>query len=91
MAASTALALPGDAPTYERHRPEPTRLYALIEEHFPRFLERLDAEGVSLPHFVIEELLFPALPRGIAPRFGRIIPTTDCLGVRQANWCQCSR
>ena len=54
MAASTALALPGEALTYERHRPEQTPLYALIEEHFPRFLERLDAEGVSLPHFVIE-------------------------------------
>ena len=24
-------------------------------EHFPRFLERVDAEGVSLPHFVVEE------------------------------------
>ena len=55
MAASTALALPGDAPTYERHRPEQTRLYALIEEHYPRFVERLEAEGVSLPHFVMEE------------------------------------
>ena len=55
MAASTAPALPGDALTYERHRPEQTPLYALIEEHFPRFLERLDAEGVSLPHFVNEE------------------------------------
>ena len=42
-------------PPYERHRPEQTPLYALVEEHFPRFLERLDAEGVSLPHFVIEE------------------------------------
>ena len=55
MAASTALAVPGDAPTYERHRPEQTALYALIEEHFPRFLEHLDAEGVSLPYFVNEE------------------------------------
>ena len=55
MAASTAPALPGDAPPYERHRPEQTPLYALVEEYFPRFLERLDAEGVSLPHFVIEE------------------------------------
>ena len=27
----------------------------LVEEHFPRFLERLDAEGVSLRHFVVEE------------------------------------
>ena len=28
---------------------------ALIEEHYPRFLERLEAEGVSLPHLVNEE------------------------------------
>ena len=55
MASSAAPALLGTAPPYERHRPEQTPLYALVEEHFPRFLERLDAEGVSLPHFVIEE------------------------------------
>ena len=55
MAFCTAPALPGDAPPYERHRPEQTPLYALVKEHFPQFLERLDAEGVSLPHFVIEE------------------------------------
>ena len=30
-------------------------LYALIDEHFPRFLERLEADGVSLPQFVKEE------------------------------------
>ena len=47
MAASTAPALPSDAPPYERHRPEQTPLYALVEEHFPRFLQRLEAEGVS--------------------------------------------
>ena len=29
--------------------------YALIDEHFPRFLERLEADRVSLPHFVKEE------------------------------------
>ena len=55
MPASTAPALPGDAPPYERHRPEQTPLYAVVEEHFPRFLQRLEAEGVSLPHFVGEE------------------------------------
>ena len=33
-----------DAPPYERHRPEQTPLYALVEEHFPRLFERLDAE-----------------------------------------------
>ena len=47
--------LHGDAPTYERHRPEQTPLFALINEHFPRFLQRLEAEGVSLPQFVNDE------------------------------------
>ena len=55
VASSTALALPGDAPTYERHRPEQTPLHALVEEHFPRLLQRLESEGASLPHFVKEE------------------------------------
>ena len=36
-------------------RPEQTPLYALFEEHFPRFLQRLEAEASSLPHFVKEE------------------------------------
>ena len=31
MASCTAPALPGDAPPYERHRPEQTPLYALVE------------------------------------------------------------
>ena len=60
MATSTALALSGDAPTYERHRPEQTPHYALVDEQFPRFLQRLEAEGVSLPQFVNEE--FEAYP-----------------------------
>ena len=55
MASSAAPALSGDAPPYERRRPEQTPLYDLVEEHFPRFLGRLDAEGVSLPHFAREE------------------------------------
>ena len=36
-----------------RSRPPP--LYALVEEHFPRLLQRLESEGVSLAHFVKEE------------------------------------
>ena len=55
MAPRTALTLPGDASTYERHRPQHTPLYGLIEEHYPRFVERLQAEGASLPRFVSEE------------------------------------
>ena len=55
MASCAASALPGNAPPYERHRLEQTPLYALVEGHFPRFLQRLEDEGVSLPHFVREE------------------------------------
>ena len=43
--------------TYESHRPEETLLYAVIEEHYPRFLKRLEAEGTSLPRFVTDEFL----------------------------------
>ena len=55
MVASTAPALPGDAPANERHRPEHTPLCALVEKHFPRLLERLDASDrrapLTLPSF----------------------------------------
>ena len=46
----------GDTIAYERHRPEHTPLYALIEEHYPCLVERLETEGVSLPHFVMKKL-----------------------------------
>jgi len=39
---------PGRA-TYERHRPEQTLLYQLIEKHYPALIEKLDAQGKSLP------------------------------------------
>ena len=42
--------------TCERHRPEETLLYGLIEQHYPRLLEHLEAEGRSLPRFVKDEL-----------------------------------
>ena len=35
--------------TYERHRPEHTLLYRLIEEHYPTLVEQLDTQGRSLP------------------------------------------
>lgn len=40
---------------YERHRPEETPLYGIVETYYPRFLARLDAEGGSLPTFVKQE------------------------------------
>lgn len=41
--------------TYERHRPEETTLYGLIETYYPRFVQHIEAEGISLPRFVKDE------------------------------------
>ena len=41
--------------THERHRPEETPLYQIVETHYPEFLARLEAEGGSGPHFVQQE------------------------------------
>ncbi|MCZ6640031.1 MAG: hypothetical protein O7F71_00520 [Gammaproteobacteria bacterium] len=30
---------------YERHSPEETPLYNIVEAHYPEFIARLDAEG----------------------------------------------
>ena len=40
---------------YERHRPEQTLLYQLIEQHYPRFLAHLSSEGRTLPGYVQRE------------------------------------
>lgn len=42
-------------PRYERHRPETTLLYQLVERHYPAFLEAFDARGRKLPGYVHEE------------------------------------
>ena len=34
---------------YERHRPEHTLLYKLVEEHFPVFAQQMAAHGTPLP------------------------------------------
>ncbi len=43
------------AADYERHRPEETPLYGIVETYYPQFLARLEAEGGSLPAFVKQE------------------------------------
>ena len=50
--ASTPLAPAAD---YERHRPEETPLYGIVETYYPQFLARLEADGGSLPAFVKRE------------------------------------
>jgi ribosomal protein S27E len=43
------------APTYHRHRPEQTALYAIVAEHYPRFLQEIERSGGHLPRFVRQE------------------------------------
>jgi ribosomal protein S27E len=43
------------APVYERHRPEQTLLYQLVEQHYPAFVTQLAVEGKVLPDYVHEE------------------------------------
>lgn len=40
---------------YERHRPEQTLLYQLIERHYPAFQTLLSAQGNPLPIYVQQE------------------------------------
>lgn len=40
---------------YERHRPETTLLYQLVEQHSPAFRNLLASQGKSLPRYVIDE------------------------------------
>ena len=40
---------------YQRHRPETTLLYQLVEQHYPAFLDALAAQGRSLPGYVQQE------------------------------------
>ena len=41
-----------DRDIYERHRPQETPLYRIVETCYPKFLAWLQAEGASLPHWV---------------------------------------
>ena len=40
---------------YERHRPEATLLYQLVEQHYPAFLAALSERSRSLPGYVQQE------------------------------------
>jgi len=40
---------------YERHRPERTLLYQLIQEYYPAFKVHLKAQGTVLPEYVQQE------------------------------------
>lgn len=50
--AQPALASP---PRYQRHQPETTLLYQIVEQHYPAFLTHLHTEGKILPDYVQRE------------------------------------
>jgi hypothetical protein len=39
----------------QRHRPEQTLLYQLVEEYYPAFVAQLAAQGTQLPGYVERE------------------------------------
>lgn len=45
----------GGAVRYERHRPETTLLYQLVDEHYPAFADRMAAQGAPLSVYVQRE------------------------------------
>ncbi len=45
----------GPPPYYERHKPETTLLYQIVEEYWPSFKADLCSQGKHLPHFVEKE------------------------------------
>ena len=47
------IALPG--PRHERHRPEQTLLYQIVEQHYPEFKDVMAAQGKPLPLHVQQE------------------------------------
>ena len=45
----------GGAVRYERHRPETTFLYPLVERYYPAFVEQMATQGMHLPDYVQRE------------------------------------
>ena len=43
------------APRYERHQPEKTLLYQVIDEYYPQFQAHMERQGRALPLYVQRE------------------------------------
>ena len=54
VAAAPAAIITAATLRYARHAPERTLLYALVQAHYPDFLERLAQEDRALPEYVRE-------------------------------------
>jgi ribosomal protein S27E len=55
LPAGREASLDAGAFVYERHRPEQTLLYQIIEQHYPDFLSAMEAQGRPLPGYVQNE------------------------------------
>ncbi len=54
LAANTSLVASPEV-RYRRHAPEETRLYQLVRQHYPGFLQAMQVQGTPLPVYVQEE------------------------------------
>lgn len=45
----------GLAHTYQRHQPEHTRLYQIVEQYYPTFVVHLAQQGRYLPFYIEQE------------------------------------
>ena len=52
---SARIARKEETPAYERHQPENTLLYQIIDEFYPQFLVHLEQQGQCLPAYVKQE------------------------------------
>ena len=57
LAGKDAVAEAARAGEYARHRPEQTRLYQLVEQYYPAFVEHLAARERTLPSPVQHEFV----------------------------------
>ncbi len=55
LQASTEANLGESGYGYERHRPEQTLLYQLVDAYYPAFVAQLAAQGTHLPEYVQRE------------------------------------
>jgi hypothetical protein len=78
--------LPTRACRYERHRPESTLLYQIVQKYWPRFQAHLAHHGKQVPAYVIQEfeayIACGRLDRGFSSRSMRGVPRRAACGVQ---------
>ena len=52
-----ALPLQAGSIVYERHRPEQTLMYQVVDQYYPAFLDQLAQQDISLPSYVDQTFL----------------------------------